>query len=107
MNQHRHYLRDWRENRGLTQGELGAKIGSHKGVISRYETGAREPSFAVMFKLCEALGITVQQFFEAPSGDRLTALARALKDFARLPRRAVYVDCFGSHCTLPGSKPLA
>lgn len=61
-----HYLREWRLKRGLTQADVGRLIGAHKGIISRYETGDREPSIAVMRKLCEALDIVMGQFFAPP-----------------------------------------
>lgn len=71
---HRHYLREWRLAKGLTQEELGAKVGSFKGIISRYETGDRGISLDMMSKLWKALGITPGQFFAPPDRPSLDAL---------------------------------
>jgi transcriptional regulator with XRE-family HTH domain len=37
----RHYLREWREKRGLLQDQLAKMVGSSASVISRFETGER------------------------------------------------------------------
>ena len=73
---HRPFLREWRQTRKLTQQELGALIGARKGIISRYETGDREPSFDVMSKLCKALQITPGQLFAPPDRPSLDSLVQ-------------------------------
>lgn len=44
-----------RESRGLSQQELAARMGFHSSVLSRYETGARNPSAGKLAELLEAL----------------------------------------------------
>ncbi|HME05132.1 MAG TPA: helix-turn-helix transcriptional regulator [Solirubrobacteraceae bacterium] len=66
----RHYLREWREFRGLTQDDLALLAGATEGVIADYETGERRISLEMQFKLMWALNITSAQFFEPPPAAR-------------------------------------
>ena len=75
---HRHYLREWREKRGLLQDQLAQMVGSSASVISRFETGERHMKLEMQFKLMAALNIKPQQFFFHPDDTDLDALlARA------------------------------
>ena len=71
---YRHYLREWREHRGLLQEELAKLAGTSKSVISRYETGDRRIHLAIQFRLMRALGIMPAQFFSPPGTPSLDAL---------------------------------
>jgi transcriptional regulator with XRE-family HTH domain len=64
----KHFLCEWRKRRKLTQGALAEAVGTSKGVISRYESGDREPDIEMMGKLWQALDVTPSQFF-APPGE--------------------------------------
>ena len=60
----------------LTQSELAKKIKSSRGAIAKYEGGEREPSFAVLSLLAEALDTTVSYLTgetDNPFKDRQTA----------------------------------
>ncbi len=57
-------LKAIREKRGLTQGELAAKVGVHWVTISRIETGARNPSMPLLVKLAKALKVKVGRLLE-------------------------------------------
>jgi transcriptional regulator with XRE-family HTH domain len=59
----RHYLREWREKRGLLQDQLAKMVGSSASVISRFETGERGMKIEMQFKLAAALRIKVWQLF--------------------------------------------
>jgi transcriptional regulator with XRE-family HTH domain len=63
---YRHYLREWREYRGLKQEDLAALTGISPSVISRYETGDRRIHMEAQFRLMAALGIVPPQFFAHP-----------------------------------------
>lgn len=85
-------LRAARERAGLAQDRLGVLIGLDEGSssarISRYETGAHEPTFAVAEKLAATLGIPAVYLY---CGD--DQLAELLLAFAKLPinqRQAVF-----------------
>lgn len=71
-----HFLKERREAAGLSQEQLARRLGTSKGVISRYETGERGLSIEMQFRLAEALGIWVGELFlpvDHPSTDALLA----------------------------------
>lgn len=85
-------LRAARERAGLAQDRLGVLIGLDEGSssarISRYETGAHEPTFAVAEKLATTLGVPAVYLY--CDDDQLAEL---LLVFAKLPtnqRQAVF-----------------
>lgn len=47
-----------RKARGMTQAELGDKLGVTQATINRYESGARDPDDAAIAALADALGVT-------------------------------------------------
>ena len=51
-------LKSLRKGRGMTQSELGAKIGLSKAVISKYETGLGYPSFDVLIRIAQYFGVS-------------------------------------------------
>jgi DNA-binding XRE family transcriptional regulator len=69
MPKYRHYLREWRQKRGLTQEQVAEAMGTHRGMISRYESSQRGLTLEVQFRLMEVLDIMPAQFFP-----RLTSL---------------------------------
>jgi transcriptional regulator with XRE-family HTH domain len=71
---YRHYLREWRKHRGLTQDELAARAEIPKSILSRYETGDRRIHLEVQFKLMAALGIRPAQFFSPPDTPSIDAM---------------------------------
>lgn len=49
-------LRVWRRRAGLTQGQLGLRVGYHYSVISKLESGLREPPMGLPARLDALLG---------------------------------------------------
>ena len=58
-------LKKLREKNGLSQSELGEKVGLKQATISQYENGTRKPSLDISKKLSDALGISWDDFFNA------------------------------------------
>jgi transcriptional regulator with XRE-family HTH domain len=48
-----------REQRGLTQVELGTRAGIASASVSHFETGQRTPTLATLVKLADALGTSL------------------------------------------------
>ena len=73
-----------RKQSGLTQAELGEKIGRTAEAISNVETGKSLPSLDTLIAMSEALGIPLTDFFPSGSVDldrsanRLKAEAEAM-----------------------------
>ncbi len=55
---YRPLVREARRSLGLTQQELADRLGVHQEVITRWETGGREPRVRAAVRLSEALGTT-------------------------------------------------
>jgi transcriptional regulator with XRE-family HTH domain len=62
----KHYVREWREARGLTQEDLAQAVGRTKSAISKVENGSRQISQAWFGPLANVLGIRVGDLFNPP-----------------------------------------
>jgi transcriptional regulator with XRE-family HTH domain len=51
-------LRRARESAGLTQEELSFRAGLHRTYISQLEHDKKSPTLDVVFRLCDALGVS-------------------------------------------------
>lgn len=70
----RHYLKDWRESRGLTQQQLADRLDTGKDQISRWESGKRGMTAEVIDAVSDALQIEPGDLFRdpaTPSADQL------------------------------------
>lgn len=56
-------IKYYRKTMGLTQKELGEKIGVKHNTVSSYESGKNEPEQNMLFKIASALGISVNDLF--------------------------------------------
>jgi transcriptional regulator with XRE-family HTH domain len=68
------FVAEWRESKGLTQEQLGARLGVRGVTVSRWETDARTPDLNVLAAICEALGIDISAIYhhpDRPSADDL------------------------------------
>jgi len=74
-------LRRARENRGMSQADLGVKTGLQPAAVSHFETGQRAPSFDNLRKLADALNVSVDYLLgridEEQHGHGLAAAPRA------------------------------
>lgn len=60
-------LRTIREGKGLSQTGLGELIGVSYQAVAKYERGTTEPTWPVVLRLAEALGVTPDAFLVGPS----------------------------------------
>ena len=56
-------LKQLRVNKGLSQVELGSKVGLKQATISQYENGSRKPPLSMAKKLSVALDVTLDDIF--------------------------------------------
>jgi transcriptional regulator with XRE-family HTH domain len=54
-----------RSERGITQEELSRRTGLHPTYVSDVERGARNPSFAVLVRIADGLGVTLAELGSA------------------------------------------
>lgn len=55
-------LREIRLETSLTQVELAARVGKDQAYISRYESGQRRLDLLEVRDICQAMGITLEEF---------------------------------------------
>lgn len=60
-------LKELREAAGLSQQELADRIGFHKLSVAKIEQGIREPTWASVLALANALGVTSDAFAKEPT----------------------------------------
>ncbi|PFW60804.1 helix-turn-helix domain-containing protein [Bacillus sp. AFS075034] len=65
-------LRSCREKKGYTQGYVCEKIGLHKGTLSSYESGRREPKFEILIPLADMYEVTVDYLLGRSQNPKLT-----------------------------------
>lgn len=57
-------LREMRKMRGLTQGELGRKLGVSFAQLQKYESGENRLSAARLYRVARLFDISIASFFE-------------------------------------------
>ena len=65
------WLAIWRQKRGLTQTQLGAKTGIDPNMISRYERNTAVPTLENISRLALGLGITIDELLKAPKTEQV------------------------------------
>lgn len=73
-------IRKYRKMRGMTQKELGLKVGVKHNTISAYENGTNEPEQNTLFAIADVLGVSINDLFPSP-----TNMEPAAPDLARIP----------------------
>lgn len=73
-------IRKYRKAKGMTQKELGFRLGVAHNTISGYESGANEPDQNILFAIADILGVSVNDLFPSP-----TNLEPVNPEFARIP----------------------
>ena len=61
------FLAEWRDHKGLTQVELGNRLGTTGVTVSRWETGQRRPGLDAQAAISEALGIELRDLYRHPA----------------------------------------
>lgn len=61
----RELLREVREQAGVRQVDLAKILGRQQSFVSKYESGEKSLDFLEVKEVCEALGISLQQFVKS------------------------------------------
>ena len=59
-------LKELREKAGLTQKEVGEKVGVSTNTVARLERGENTPSWPTVVALAQALGVSCEDFMKEP-----------------------------------------
>ena len=62
-------LRELREESGMTQAQIAERAGLHPQGVVKLERGEREPAWATVVALAEALGVDCRAFLKEPSAE--------------------------------------
>lgn len=68
-------VQQWMLEHGITQGQLGARLGITQSAVSRLLTGRRRPSIGVLVKLARVTGLPAEDLLGVRR--RLRGLKRA------------------------------
>jgi len=71
-------IRDLRRLKKISGTRLAELVGVSQAQISRYETGENEVPLSMLQRICDALGITLADFF-APAGQGAEPLSPELR----------------------------
>lgn len=58
------FIRNKRNEKGMTQLEVAKKLGTTQQAYSRYEKGLREPEFDIMIQISAILDFKPSEFFD-------------------------------------------
>ncbi len=72
-----------REKRGVSARDMSLSIGQNAGYINTIETCKSKPSLDMFFFICEYLGVSPSEFFDAESTDP-SKLNLIIKDMKKL-----------------------
>lgn len=61
-------IREARQLKGITQEQLAKMLGITQGAVAQWENGLTHPSFEMLPKVAEALGLTVDELIGKKAG---------------------------------------
>lgn len=71
-------IREYRKTQGLTQKELGEKIGVKHNTISGWESCKTEPEQDHLFKIAQVLGVSINDLFPKTTSDTFSQNEKSL-----------------------------
>ena len=60
----KHKIIYWRTKRGLSQRELGDKVGVSQAAVAKWEVGESKPKIETLFRLAQTLDVEVTDLFD-------------------------------------------
>lgn len=73
-------IRELREQMGITQEQLGKKIGASRQAINAIETGKYEPSIWLAYDIAKVFGSSIEEVFLFEESDRKSRVDRSRGD---------------------------
>ena len=64
------FIAELRKEKGMTQEELGERLGVNSRSVSRWENGHGMPDISLLLELADVLGVTVQELLEGSRRER-------------------------------------
>lgn len=87
-------IKEFRKNKKLTQQDLADLVGVKNSAISNYEQGTRIPKRDFLFRVANALGVSIDEFFPIQSEETSSTLSEINKISSQLeePRQKVVLN---------------
>ena len=87
-------IKEFRKNKKLTQQDLADLVGVKNSAISNYEQGIRIPKRDFLFRVANALGVSIDEFFPIQSEETSSTLSEINKISSQLeePRQKVVLN---------------
>ena len=82
-------IRELRAQVGISGAELARRAVLDSSQISKIENGASKPSLAALERICDALDLTLAEFFADVSGQATVAAHRSDREYGDLPAEAI------------------
>lgn len=91
-------IKEFRKNKKLTQQDLADLVGVKNSAISNYEQGIRIPKRDFLFRVANALGVSIDEFFPIQSEETSSTLSEINKISSQLeePRQKIVLDTASS-----------
>lgn len=84
-------IRSARKRAGLTQKELGEKLGVTGSLIGIYETGRRKPKADTLQRMADALGVSYVDLLSDEDNNRLDLITSEINIYTDSMRRSAYL----------------
>ena len=87
-------IKEFRKNKKLTQQDLADLVGVKNSAISNYEQGIRIPKRDFLFRVANALGVSIDEFFPIQSEETSSTLSEINKISSQLeePRQKIVLN---------------
>ena len=56
------FIQSKREAKNMSQSEVALRANTKQGTISKIENGVREPTLGLALRICDALGVDINEF---------------------------------------------
>ena len=77
-------IKNARQRLGLSAEEVAQKVGVHRNMIYRWESGGAEPSAENLYKFSKLVGVTIPELYgEAPPGSEMLEISKRLLEADR------------------------
>ena len=88
------YICELREKKGLSQSQLGEKLGVTNKAVSRWENGGAYPSTELMLPLAKELGVTIEDLYKVISDDKSPKTKlRAILEYLMQHSKIITIIC--------------
>ena len=75
-------IKQLRQDKHIKQDTLADAIGVSAQAVSKWETGASDPDIALLPKLANYFGVSIDELFEVPRSEKMERIQNMMANFA-------------------------